>query len=282
MNFSGWRFKLLKLYKKHLLPISKITNEGIYVDGLKYGDIILSEAPKEPKIGAMIEVFLYKSTSEDIVATVELPVSQINECAFLKVVATGDNGTYLDWGFQKDLLLPHSEQSQPTYVDSYAAVYIFEDKKGRPMATTIFHHYLDENAQDLSVGDSVNLMILENSDLGFKASVNNKQLGLIYHSELAQPLQIGTKMNGWVKKIREDGKIDLNVNALDKKARGILEDSIISKLKESKGKIYLSDKSDAKEIYDTFEVSKKNFKRAIGNLYKKRIIKIHPTFIELI
>jgi predicted RNA-binding protein (virulence factor B family) len=161
-------------------------------------------------------------------------------------------------------------------------VYVYLDKQGRPVASTKLHKFLDEGQGNLEVGQQVDLLIADKTDLGFKAVINNKHLGLIYHGELSQPLEIGAQMKGWVKKIRDDGKINLNVNALDSETRDELGVEILRRLKEEGGRIELSDKSSPEKIFSVFKVSKKNFKRAIGSLYKQRLIKISPKFIELV
>jgi len=161
-------------------------------------------------------------------------------------------------------------------------VYAYLDNQQRPVATTMLHHHLNEEAGALKVGDMVELLIAAKSDLGFKAVINNKQLGLIYHDELSQPLSFGTRMKGWIKTIRSDGKIDLSINSLDEKTRDQLEARILKQLREADGRIDISDKSSPEVIFKVFKVSKKNFKRALGSLYKQRLITIEPTYIELV
>jgi len=163
----------------------------------------------------------------------------------------------------------------------FCFVYVYQDNSQRPIATMKIHKYLDKDGEELKINQAVDLMIASESDLGFKAVINNEYLGLIYHQELARPLKIGTKMKGWIKGIREDGKINININKLDDETRDELEEDILAQLKGNGGRLNISDKSPPDLIYQKFNVSKKNFKRALGSLYKKRLITISPNFTEL-
>jgi hypothetical protein len=272
------------LYQMNLLTIIEIGKDGVFLEGDESddGDIPLLNAPRNLRKDDRIEVFLFRNSSDSIVASLTPPYAQIGECANLKVASIGDNGVFLDWGLPKDLFLPRSEQACYLEEGDYCVVHVFLDKKGRPAASSLLYHHLDEYQGNLKEGQKVDLLIAEENDLGFKAVINHKQLGLIYHGELSHPLQLGSKMIGWVKGIRDDGKIDLNINALDIDTRDELETQILEMLKKENGRIDLSDKSSPEEIFDAFNVSKKNFKRAIGSLYKQRLIKISPDFIELI
>ena len=271
-----------QLYQMNLLTVIEVGRDGVFLEGDDYGDIHLLDAPNNLEEDDEIEVFLYRNTSDNVVATVASAYVNVGECANLEVVSSGDNGAFLNWGLPKDLFLPHSEQAY--YVDEgdYCVVHVYLDKKGRPAASSMLYHHLDEYQGDLEEGQQVDLLIADETDLGFKAVINHKQLGLIYHSEISQPLQIGTKMKGWVRENRGDGKINLNINAFDTDTRDELEAQILKQLKEENGRIDISDKSPPEVIFATFKVSKKNFKRAIGSLYKQRLIKIDPKFIELV
>ena len=273
---------MLELYQTHTLTVSDIKEYSVIVDGGDYGPIRLQNAHVDIDIGDQVEAYLYVDSSDDIVATTAQAIAQIGECAYLKVVSNGGRGTFLDWGLPKDLLLPFSEQAGRVREGHYCFVYVFQDEHQRPIASMKLHRHLSEEHDGLQIGEAVDLMIASESELGFKAVINNKQLGLIYHGEIARPLEIGSKMKGWVKKIRDDGKINLNINRMDNETRDQLEEEILNKLKENNGRLELSDKSAPDAIYDVFKVSKKAFKRAIGSLYKQRLIKISAQFIELI
>ncbi|MGH1377951.1 MAG: CvfB family protein [Alphaproteobacteria bacterium] len=270
------------IYQTNILTVTEVSGDGVFLEGDHFGDIHLLDAPDGVKEGDELEVFIYRNTSGNVVATVSSAYVKVGECANLEVVSVGDNGAFLDWGLPKDLFLPRSEQAY--YVDEgdYCVVHVYLDKKGLPVASSLLYHHLDEYQGDLEEGQQVDLLISDETDLGFKAVINHKQLGLIYHSELSQPLQLGIKMKGWVKEIRGDGKINLNINALDTDTRDELESSILEMLKQESGRIDISDKSPPEKIFATFKVSKKNFKRAIGSLYKQRLIQVFPEYIELV
>lgn len=273
---------MLKLFQNNVLIVIDINANGAYVDGGKHGLLRLIEAPEGLEKGEKVDTFLYREPSGEVMATMADGQTQVGECAYLKVVATGDHGAFLDWGLAKDLLLPLSEQAFPVSIGRYYVVHVYYDKSERPIASSILHRYLSESQGDLNVGDSVDLLIAGESELGFKAVINHQQLGLIYDDELSQPLHVGSRIKGWVKGIRDDGKIDLNINTLDRETRDQLESDILDQLKQAGGRIELSDKSSPVAIFRVFKVSKKNFKRALGSLYKQRIIKISADYIELI
>ncbi len=272
---------MIKLEQTNQLNVVELNDKGAFVDAKEYGQLFLRNAPKVIKEGDVVDAFLYRDKTNKILATYASAKANINECAFLEVVSVGDHGAFLDWGMPKDLLLPHSEQAYPVREGQSYVVYVVLDNSDRLIASTMLHHYLEEDALGLKKGDAVDLMIAAKSDLGFKAAINNKQLGLIYHSDLSQPLKFGSRMKGWVKSIREDGKIDLSINMLDDKTRDQLEMRILKALTHADGKLELSDKSSPEEIFAAFKVSKKNFKRALGSLYKQRLIVIHASYIEL-
>ncbi len=273
---------MLKLYHRNQLTITEIKEYSVYVDGGEYGPIPLRDIEGDVQIGERVDAYVHLDSADEVVATMAQAIAEIGECAYLKVVSSGDRGTFLDWGLPKDLLLPFSEQLGKIRDGDHCFVYIFQDERQRPLASMKLHRYLDEENDDLEAGDAVDLMIASESELGYKAVINNEFLGLIYHGELARPLDIGAKMKGWVKEIRDDGKINLNINSLRGEARDQLEESILQKLEENGGRLNLSDKSPPDLIYSVCQVSKKNFKRAIGSLYKQRLISISPEFIELV
>lgn len=271
-----------KLDQTNRLTVTEVTEKGAIVDGLDYGPIHLRDAPKGLSKGDVITVFVYRDSADRITATAATPNINIGECAHLKVVAEGEFGAFLDWGLPKDLLLPFAEQAYPVREGASYVVYAYLDNSGRIVASTFLHHHLEEINDTLKAGDSVDLLIATKSELGFKAVINNQYLGLIYHDELSQPLRFGTRIKGWVKEIREDGKIDLSINTLDKKTRDQLETRILRELHQSGGRIEISDKSSPEVIFNVFKVSKKNFKRAISSLYKQRLILIESHHIESI
>lgn len=210
------------------------------------------------------------------------PLAQIGECAYLEVLEVGPYGAFLDWGLRKNLLLPHSEQAYPVKEGRRYVVFVYMDEQtDRPVCSTKLHHHLPETSLWLKPGQEVELLIAAKSPLGYKAVIDGNCLGLIYEQELSQPLQFGERMRGWVKAIRDDGKIDLSINNLTPAARDELSQRILDKLKERGGRLPLSDKSSAEDIHAVFKVSKSNYKSAIGGLKKQGLIRIDPGYIEL-
>ncbi len=273
---------MLKLYQTNLLTISDITEYSVYADGDGYSDIPLRDTPEGMEVGDEAWAFVYRDASDDVVATMAKAYAQVGECAYLEVVSNGDRGTFLDWGLPKDLLLPFTRQMGKIREGGFYCVYVYLDDDDRPVASMKIHQHLSEDYGDLEINETVDLMISGETDLGFRAVINNEQLGMIYHEELSRPLKIGSRMKGWVQKIREDGKINLNINRLDNDTRNNLEEEILTQLKENSGRLNVSDKSSPDIIYEHFNVSKNNFKRALGNLYKQKLIYISPQFIELV
>lgn len=271
-----------KLDHLNHLTVTSVSDKGVVVDGLDYGDLHLRDAPKNIAKGDSITAFVYRDASDRITATAATPKAQVGQCAYLKVVAEGEFGAFLDWGLPKDLLLPFAEQAYPVREGASYVVYLYTDNSGRTVASTFLHHYLEEESDTLKKGDAVDVLVAGRSDMGFKAVINNQFLGLIYHDDLSQPLRFGTKIKAWVKAVREDGKIDLSINNLDQKTRDQLEMRILKELHQSGGRIEISDKSAPEVIFSVFKVSKKNFKRALGSLYKQRLIKIEATHIQQI
>jgi len=278
---------MLLLEQAHRLSVINVNDQGIYIDAKEHGSIFLRKAPDTIQVGDKVNAFLYSEANntdkvEAIFLDDKVARSKVGECAFLKVVSESEYGAFLDWAMPKDLLLPYSEQDVPVKEGSSYVVYIRTDDKDRPLASTLLHHYLDEDGSGFRKGDQVDLLIASKTELGFKAVINNAYLGLIFHEDLSQPLPLGARMKGWIKQIRDDGKIDLTINTLDKKTRDQLEQKVLNKLKQEGGRLMLSDKSSPETIFKVFKVSKRNFKRALGGLYKQKLIKIEANYIELV
>lgn len=259
--------------------------DGLYLDGAELDEIFLPawDSPEDVKEGDSLDVFLYLDVQDTIVATTTKPKAVVGECALLKVLSVGKFGAFLDWGLGKDLLLPHSEQAYPVEEGNSYVVYVFKDNRSdRIAATTKFHFHLEESSGPYQKGDQVDLLIAAKSELGYKAVINGTYLGLIHKTDLNQPLRFGESMKGWIKDVRDDGKVNLSIHTLDDDTRDELEQSILDKLGQNEGCLPFSDKSSPEEIFSAFKVSKKNFKRAISGLYKKRLISIEPTSITLV
>lgn len=211
------------------------------------------------------------------------PKLVLGETALLTVVATRDTGTWLDWGLAGDLFMPRSECRFTVKPDDQVLVYLtIDNKTDRLVATTRLHRHLAEAASDLRPDQPVELLIASQSDLGYKAVVNQRYLGLLYADEVFQPLTIGDQVQGYIKAIRPDGKIDLTLQARPTELRDALSEKILQDLKASGGRSVLTDKSPPEAIYERYQVSKKNYKKAIGGLYRQRLIRVSDTEITLV
>jgi predicted RNA-binding protein (virulence factor B family) len=233
-------------------------------------------------VGDTLDVFVYVDSEGHLAATTQKPLAQADEVAWLKVASINYIGAFLDWGLPKNLLVPFSEQHHEMEVGKSYLVKLFLDDKGRMAATTKLDEWLEEESVDFKPGQKVSLIIADKTDLGYKAVVNNSHWGLLYKNEVFQPLRKGQKLEGYIKQIREDKKIDLMLHEPGYGKVEPLTDKILTRLKQNDGYLTLSDKSPPEAIYAAFGVSKKVFKQAIGALYKKQLIRIETNGIRLV
>ncbi len=213
----------------------------------------------------------------------DTPEAWIGEFAYLNIVDVKEVGAFLDWGLPKDLFLPPSEQTRSIQPGQFVIVYIYLDKAERITASMRLDQHISEQPAAYKENDEVNLLIAAETDLGFKAIVNNKNWGVLYHSEVFQVLEYGQKIKGYIKKIRDDGKVDLILQKPGHKAaQGEIGPQILEELKNHGGFLPLNNKTSAETIYDLFGVSKKKYKIALGGLYKKRLITLDEDGIRLV
>ncbi|HIG64910.1 MAG TPA: GntR family transcriptional regulator [Methyloprofundus sp.] len=265
------------------LNIIKDTGTQLYLDDGAGGEILLTDkrAPKHATIDVPLDVFIYTGAEGELFATCKKPYVQMDGVAWLKVISIGQAGAFLDWGIAKDLFVPFSEQDYELEENRNCLVKVYLDDQNRIAATTYLNHYLSDEAHYLNEGDEVSLIIAGKTDLGFKAVVNDNFWGVLYHNEIFQPLREGQKLKGYIKKIREDKKIDLSLNKTGYTHVLPISEQIIQRLKDNDGYLELSDKSSPEAINAAFGVSKKVFKHAIGTLYKERRITLTKTSISL-
>jgi len=239
--------------------------------------------PEGCEIGDWLDVFLYFDSDDLLIATTEKPKVQVGDCEMLTVVDINHAGAFMDWGLPKDLLVPYNEQQKPMEVGYSYVVHVFHDQNSdRIAASTKLNHHLDEETVWLKPRQQVNLLIAGRTDLGYKAVIDNKYLGLIFRADAFRPLKIGERLPGFVKNIRADGKIDLVISQSTLQGDHDLGEQIIRHLQEMGGESQVSDKSDPEEIYRLFKVSKKKYKQALGTLYKSKRILIEPGKVKLI
>jgi predicted RNA-binding protein (virulence factor B family) len=210
------------------------------------------------------------------------PKAQLDECALLETVTVTKTGAFMDCGLERDLLVPISQQLTPMVEGQSYVVYLFLDPQQNVIGSTKLHNFLDERAKNMAPGEQVDLLIVNESDMGFKAVINGTHLGLLYKGEVFRPLKPGVKTKGYIKAIRDDRKIDLTLQKQNQHARDDLSDRIVSFLEANGGTSTLTDYSPPEAIYKQFGVSKKNYKRVLGKLYKQRRISLAKDQVTLL
>ncbi len=276
---------MLNIGQFNLLRVTKQTTFGVYLDGGNYGEILLPKRyiPANCQAGNWLKVFIYLDSEDRLIATTQQPLAKVGECAALKVVAVNKFGAFLDWGLAKDLLVPRREQASLMREGQTYVVYIYvDDKTETIVGSSRLELFLHEINTDFIPNQAVTLLIYEISEMGFKAVINGTHLGLLYANEVFQSLTIGQTLQGYIKAIRPDKKIDLTLQ----KPKTIVDDDLTQKilahLHANNGSSPFSDKSPPEAIYQTFQASKAHFKRAIGLLYKQQKIIITKEGIRLI
>lgn len=275
---------MVELGKLNTLTVLKKLDFGIYLDG---GDdeILLPRryVPEGCSVGDKLEVFIYLDSEDMLIATTETPKAEVGECAFLKVLEVNRVGAFLDWGLPKDLLVPFGEQQKPMQVGQYYVVYLYIDPASeRITASTKLDKFLSDTSPYYKDQQAVELLICGRTDLGYRAVVDGGTIGLLFKSDVLKPINIGQKMTGYIKHIREDKKIDLCLQLVTRQALDALSEQILEFLKKEGGQSDLTEKSPPEVIVKQFGVSKSSYKKALGKLYKKRLISIEKTQIALV
>ncbi len=274
---------IVKIGDYNTLRVLKETDFGIYV-GDEVEEILVPAkwVPEGTAVGDDLEVFVYNDSEDRIIATTMTPKIRVNQFACLKVKQVASVGAFLDWGLEKDLFAPFKEQQERMVEGKSYVVYMYLDElTDRLVASAHLNKFFELENIELEIGQEVDLMIYQETDLGFKSVVNGKYTGLIYMNEVFQRLMPGDEIKGYVKNIREDNKIDLAINKVGFESIEPNADKILEILRSNGGVLNLHDKSEPEEIYKVLHMSKKNFKKAIGTLYKKRLILLSDTAIKL-
>lgn len=276
---------MAEIGKINHMYVVKEVDFGIYLDGGDLGEILMPKryVPEGTQPEDTIDAFIYLDSEDRLVATTEKPLAMVEEFALLEVVSVTPIGAFLNWGLPKDLFVPFREQRQPMEQGKKYLVYVYLDTNTKRIAASSkIEHYLDNIPVDYDEGEDVDLIIVNETDLGYNAIIDNCHLGVIFKNEVFQPLNPGDRISGFIKKIRYDGKIDLCLQKIGYEKISAFADKIISELEKNKGFLPLTDKSSPDEIYKAFKISKKNFKAAIGALYKKRMIALEENGIQLL
>ena len=270
---------MIELGKYQTLEIRRIVDFGAYLSVPGEDTEVLIPGrylPENMQVGDSLEVFVYKDSEDRPIATTERPYATVGEFAFLSVNAVNDTGAFLDWGLPKDLLVPYGEQRMRMRRGGIYLVYIYVDKAtGRIVATTKTDKYLGNVFPDYKLGDRVQALVVEHTDIGYKVIVDNLHTGMIYSNELYRAIEIEEMVTAYVKQVRDEGKIDLTVNEKAVVRQSDVAERIMNHLsKENAAPI--SEKMSPDIIDMAFHCSKKDFKKAIGHLYKERMVVIAP------
>ena len=273
--------------KRNQLRVVRDSDHGVYLDGGEHGEILLPKRYVQPgdKPGDVLDVFSYRESEDRMVATTETPLARVGEFASLKVVGGHARiGAFLDWGLSKDLLLPNRELTHRPAIGDSIVVFVYVDKRSdRIVATTQFDGLLNLTPPKYEPKQRVSILVVAETPLGYKAIVEGAHWGLLYRTDLGVMLQVGTKMDAYVRVVRPDGKIDLSIELAHYQERvAPLTEKILEALKANGGKLPLNDRSSPGEVFTRFGTSKKAFKQALGALYKSRRIAMTEDGIELL
>ena len=277
---------MVEIGKYTELEIEKIIQQGAYLlTGDESPSILLPTRyiPENAQIGDLVKVFIYRDSEDKIIATTDKPLVIVGEFAYLKVKSQSNFGAFLDWGLMKDLLVPFSEQKEKMNIGQSYLVGLYVDKlTNRIVGTQHINKYLRDNEITINEGDEVDILICDETDLGYKVIVNQKYWGMIYKNQIFSDIDTGKRINAWVKQIREDGKIDVTLQQPGFKEVLSAEEKILKLLEHQNGYSDLNDDSKPDEIYTELQISKKVFKKAIGKLFREKKIMISENGIQLI
>jgi predicted RNA-binding protein (virulence factor B family) len=272
--------------KRNKLSIERSSGPGLYLNGGKLGEILLPGRyiPADLKPGDKLDVFVYLDSEDRLVATTETPKAMVGEFACLKVVSINPRvGAFLDWGLSKDLLLPFREQEVPVRVGKQVVVYVYIDpQSNRIVASARIRRHLNRTHNTYQEKQQVDLLITRKTPLGYDAIVDSDRLGLLYHSSLGIPLAIGQKLKGFVRTVRDDGRLDLSLDRSGYQRVIPLKQQIVDALEKNGGHLNYDDATPPAVIREKFGCSKNAFKQALGSLYKSRRIVFENPGIKLV
>ncbi len=283
-------FKRVKVGRTNVLRVVKRLPFGAYLSpgsskGFDVEEILLPKRyePEGIKVDDLLKVFIYFDSEDRIIATTEIPLAQVDECAYLKVVDVNKVGAFMDMGLMKDLFIPYAAQENPMVVgESYVVHLHLDEHSGRIMGSSKLDKYLLEESHYHKAGQAVDLQIFAKTDLGYKAVIGSTYQGLLYNNEIFQEVNIGDKFKGFISGVRADKRIDLSLQAPTQETRSELANQILDFIAEQGGTTTLTDKSSPEDIQKQFKVSKKAYKKALGALYKRHQIAIEADKVSLI
>lgn len=276
---------MLNIGNYNTLRIIKILSFGAYLDGGEWKEILLPTryVPDGAQVGDEVKVFIYHDNEGRLIATTLHPNAVVGEFAFMQVKSVNTMGAFLDWGLMKDLLVPYKEQKLTMREGKWYLVYVRLDHvTGRVMASARIEKFLNNIPPKYKFNQEVDLLVADDTEIGYKVIVNNLHWGMVYHNQVFQRLEKGEHLKGYVKEIREDDKLDISLAPLGyQKVDGVAQ-TILQALQVQNGFLPVHDKSDPEVIYSLFRCSKKAFKQAIGALYRQHRIALEPDGIRLI
>ncbi|MDH4199454.1 MAG: S1-like domain-containing RNA-binding protein [Spirochaetia bacterium] len=273
----------LKVGDFNTLEVVRFVDFGAYLES-RDCDILLpkSKIPDGTKIGEMLGVFIYKDSENRLIATTDQPKITINQCAFLQVMDVTKYGAFLDWGIENQLLVPYREQTMPMKAGLKYLVYLYLDKvSDRLVATMRIEKHLSKVPRDLTIKEKVHLYIYQKTPIGYKAVINQKYAGMLYDNELGREVHIGDLVTGYVKAIRDDHKIDLSLQPIGFDRLNGITEIILNELLKHNGFLPLNDKSPPEKVKKQFNISKSDFKKAVGILFKQKKIELRENGIAL-
>jgi predicted RNA-binding protein (virulence factor B family) len=263
--------------KLNTLTVMREAEQGLYLDGDNLGDILIPKryVPEGTKVDDEIEVFIYTDSEDRIIATTEKPYAMVGQFGAMKVVHVNKFGAFLDWGLMKDLFVPFREQKMKMLEGNTYVVFVYLDlDTDRVAASAKLDQFLDETPPPFEQGEEVEIIIAQKTDLGFKVIINETHWGLIFKNEIIGNIRIGDKRKAYIKNLRDDDKIDVSLQKEGYDRIDSVSKTILQKIEDEGGFLALTDKSSPEEISATFGISKKAFKKAIGALYKQRLIEL--------
>lgn len=274
----------IKLGDYNNLEIVKEVDFGLYLDGGDEGEILLPKryVPQTYRMGEKLAVFVYLDQDERLVATTETPLAKVGSFAFLECSWVNEYGAFLNWGLMKDLFCPFREQKKRMEIGNKYIVFVYIDEESyRIVASAKVEHFLCKNFPQYAKGQEVDLLVWQKTNLGFKVLIDDKYAGLAYEDQIFKHVQTGDRMKGYIGNVRRDGKIDVTLQPVGFLQAQGFADTLLAYMKEHGGMCDLGDKSAAEEIKRRFQVSKKVYKKAVGDLYKRRLITLSDDGIRL-
>lgn len=275
---------MIEIGKDNRLKVAREVDFGVYLADDEGNEVLMPAryVSEDVRVGDTVDVFVYTDSEDRPVATTEVPYAKVGEFAFLQVTAVNRIGAFLDWGLPKDLLVPFSEQNAKMMQGGVYPVYVYLDHESRRVvASARLEKHLGNVYPDYKPGQEVECLVIQHTPIGYKVIVDNLHWGMIYHNEIFSPIEVEETVRAYVKNVRPDGKIDLTLSSSTGRRVHNLADHIIERVRDAGGSMPMSDKSSPEEIKAEFQCSKKDFKKALGALYKDRRITITDTGITI-